>query len=393
MPDSVADELAKLVVLRDSGVLNDAEFDQQKARLLATPGDKPPLRAPPPPSATMTPAAAPPKRKRHRTRWAFLALVALIVIIIVAIASSGNSSKPPTHAGQVSAFNSFVGTIKNDLSVCTAATSNIQVELGLLLQNSSSVSQSDLVTLDTDSKNAQTACDEVDNNDILNLGTMSPPGQLSSLQSLQDVPIEANSWATDDTTAVLHDIQNIAESNGSTVENDSKLQSDIAKGDQDANTLNFQLSQAAQQLRITSTPSIGLVTWTSAGTTTTSVPPVAFTTIPPPKAGTPAAFDSSVPADLAKALTTFFSIPPNPGAPIGELAFSAKVDPQAPNWAMYGVQGKPAYESNIQPGGGLAQIINGVWTVNAPLGSGDFCVDSSIPVNVAAFFKLKLCSG
>ena len=33
-PVSVADELAKLATLRDSGVLNDAEFRAQKAKLL-----------------------------------------------------------------------------------------------------------------------------------------------------------------------------------------------------------------------------------------------------------------------------------------------------------------------------------------------------------------------
>jgi hypothetical protein len=214
------------------------------------------------------------------------------------------------------------------------------------------------------------------------------------------VPVEANTWATDDTTAVLHDIQNIAESNGSNVENDSKLQSDTAQSDQDANMLNSQLSQAARQLGITSTPTIGLVTWTTAGTTTTSVPSVAFTSIPPPKAGTPAAFASSVPAGLVKALTAFFSNPSNSGAPIGEVAFSAKVDPQAPNWALYEVRGKPAYAGDIQDGTGLAQIVSGVWTVNAPFGfDPSSCEDSNIPtnepaipVNVAAFFKLKLCS-
>jgi len=386
MPDSVADELAKLVVLRDSGVLTDDEFDRQKARLLSEPGDAP--RSLP---ATTTPKAAPPKRKSHRARWAFLALVALIVII-VAIASSGNSSKPPTHAAEVSTFNSFVRTIKSDLSLCTAAASNIQIELGLLLENSTSVSQSDLVSLDTDSKNAQTACDETANNDVLNLGVMSLPGQLSSFQSLQNVPTEANSWATDDTTAVLHDVQNIAESNGNAVVNDSKLQSDTAQADQDAHTLNSQLSRAAQQLRITSTPSIGLVAWTSNGSTTTN-PAVTSTTIPPPpSAGTPAAFAPNVPANLAKALTSYFSNSPNSGVDIGEIAFSVvKVDPQAPSWVEYTAQGKPAYESNIQGIAGLAQEINGVWMIRS-LGSGGpyVCDGSGAPANVASFFG---CSG
>jgi hypothetical protein len=391
MPDYVADELAKLATLRDAGVLNVAEFDRQKARLLAPSGDAPSHHTPPQSATESTGDEEGTPSNRHRARWAFATLLALIVLVI-AIVSSGNSSKPPTLAGQVSSFNSLVRTIKGDLSVCTAAASNIQIELGLILQNSTSVSQSDLVTLDTDSKNAQTACDEVDNNDILNLGTMSLSSQLASLQSLQGVPSEANNWATNDTTAVLHDIQNIAESTGSTVENDSKLQSDTAKGDQDANALNSQLSQSAQQLGITGAPSIGLVTWTSAGTPTTTFPPVAFTTLPPPKAGTQPAFDSSVPTNLAKALAAFFSNPSNSGAPIGELAFSVRIDSQAPNWGLYEVQGKPAYTSNIQGGAGLVEEVNGVWTVYAPLGSGDSCVESNVPTSVASFFKLKFCS-
>jgi hypothetical protein len=35
-PASIADELAKLASLRDSGVLSDAEFDAAKKRLLGT---------------------------------------------------------------------------------------------------------------------------------------------------------------------------------------------------------------------------------------------------------------------------------------------------------------------------------------------------------------------
>jgi hypothetical protein len=383
MPDSVADELSKLVALRDSGVLTDAEFDQQKKRLLAAKGGTSPLREPPP--TPMTPASAHSKRRRHRARWGILALVALIVII-VAIASSASTSKPPTHAAEVLAFNSFVRTIKSDLGVCTASASDIQIELGLLLDNSASVSQSNLVTLDTDSKNAQTACDEDDNNDVLNLGLMSLPGPLSSLQSLQNVPSEANSWATDDTTVVLHDVQNIAESNGGVVENESNLLAATTQADRDARALESQLSRAARQLEITSTPSIGLVTWTSNGSTTTTTP-TGTSTIPP--SGAPPTFSSSVPPALATALTTYFSNPSNSGVPISEVTFSATVDPHAPNWAEYDISGKPAYTSNVQGAFGLAEDVNGVWTIKS-LGNAEPCAGTGAPASVASFFR---CSG
>jgi cell wall-associated NlpC family hydrolase len=197
-------------------------------------------------------------RLSRRGRWS-LAIV-LVVLIAIIVAVSGHSSTPPTQAQEVAAFNGFVSTVNQDLSVCTAGASDMQVEVGLLEQNPSSVSQSDLATLDTDSKTAQGYCDQAQNNDILNLGAMSVPGALSSLSSLQSFPIDANNWATSDTTAVLHDIQNIAESNGSAVADESQLQTDTATADQDASALNSALAQAAQQLGV-KTPSIGLVSW------------------------------------------------------------------------------------------------------------------------------------
>ena len=200
------------------------------------------------------------RRFTKRGRWS-LAIV-LVVVIGIIIAVSGHSSTPPTHAQEVAAFSSFASTVNQDLSICTASASDIEVEVGELLQNPSSVSQSDLATLDTDSKTAQGSCDQAQNNDILNLGSMSVPGALASLSSLQSFPIDANNWATGDTTAVLHDIQNIAESNGSAVADESQLQTDTATADQDASALNSALAQAAQQLGV-KTPSIGLVTWNS----------------------------------------------------------------------------------------------------------------------------------
>jgi Short C-terminal domain/Phospholipase_D-nuclease N-terminal len=59
---SVGDELGKLAALRDSGVLTDAEFAQQKARLLGGGGSAPTPATPPsaPTSSPATPPAPPP---------------------------------------------------------------------------------------------------------------------------------------------------------------------------------------------------------------------------------------------------------------------------------------------------------------------------------------------
>jgi hypothetical protein len=243
--------------------------------IMAPPPTAPPPLAPQLPTRTAPTTPSGPPISSHRTkakrgRRGIVVLILLIVLIIAIVAGVSQKSSPPaSHASKVAALGSFVGAIRTDLGTCTAAASDLQVELGLLVQNSASVTQSDLATLDTESKNAQTACDETDDNAILNLGTMSVPGALSGFSALQNVPIDANTWATNDTTAVLHDVQNIAESNGSSVANQSKLQTDVTQADQDANTLRSQVSSAAQSLGIAS-PSMGLVLWSSGSSNTGS---------------------------------------------------------------------------------------------------------------------------
>jgi hypothetical protein len=138
-------------------------------------------------------------------------------------------------------------------------------------------------------------------------------------------------------------------------------------------------------------PSAGTTTTSVAPVSTTLAPPVSYTTFPPPRAGTPATFQPGVPSGLAEALTKYFSNPSNAVIPLGELVFSAKVDPEAQNWAVYEVQGTPKYSSQIQPAGALAHSNGGIWTIYSILGPG--CnYNHKVPTQVAAFFKLRLCS-
>lgn len=64
-------------------------------------------------------------------------------------------------------------------------------------------------------------------------------------------------------TAVLHDIQRLVETNGNTVGILSQLQTDEAQADQDAGTVRYDFSHAAQRLGIQNFGGLGLVTWLS----------------------------------------------------------------------------------------------------------------------------------
>jgi hypothetical protein len=129
-----------------------------------------------------------------------------------------------------------------------------------LLVNSNA-SNVDLVQLDTDSKTAQTACDEAKDDKLASLATLEPPSSISYIRSLGSAASNALLWATDDTTTVLHDLQRLAESSGNDVAIESQLTMDVAQADHDASTVRYDFSNAADRLGIRNFGGVGLVTW------------------------------------------------------------------------------------------------------------------------------------
>ena len=179
------------------------------------------------------------------------------------VTANSHSNAGPTGSGNpVTDFQSFASQVRNDLSPCTNSAALVQVELGGLLVNPNA-SNVDLVQLDTDSKSAQTACDEAKDDKLSNLLSLSPPSSIGYIQSLSGASGAALLWATDDTTAVLHDLQRVAESSGNDVAIESQLTTDVTRTDSDAALVRYDFSNAASRLGIKSFSGVGLVVWGS----------------------------------------------------------------------------------------------------------------------------------
>jgi hypothetical protein len=194
----------------------------------------------------------------HARRLAAPALVVSVAISIFAgVSDAGASSK----AGD---FKSFAGQVRSGLAICTAAAADAQVELGQIQAAKSSATEAQIVQFDTTDKNAQTACDSAKDNSIANLFGLSVPGSISYISSLGNVGQNAEDWATDDTTAVLHDLQKAAESTGgNTVAIQSQLQTDVATADSDAGALRATMNAAAKKLKVKNYGGLGLIQWGS----------------------------------------------------------------------------------------------------------------------------------
>jgi hypothetical protein len=105
MSNSVADELTKLVQLRDSGVLTDTEFETQKSRLLASPTSVPAgatSAATTSSSARVTTTNASKRAKPKTPRWqiGFLAVLVMFVGggLLIGLISAITSNSPGTSA-------------------------------------------------------------------------------------------------------------------------------------------------------------------------------------------------------------------------------------------------------------------------------------------------------
>jgi hypothetical protein len=90
---STADEIAKLAALRQSGALSDAEFEAEKAKLLA--GAPPPRFQPSPAPAASTPAKS--AKPKGKAGVGCLTIIVLAAIVGVIIAATSGSSGPSAH--------------------------------------------------------------------------------------------------------------------------------------------------------------------------------------------------------------------------------------------------------------------------------------------------------
>jgi hypothetical protein len=175
---------------------------------------------------------------------------------------------PTTQAvnPDIAIFDSFVAKVKTDLSDCVNGASLVQLDIGMLAGNtgnSGTLSNTDEVQLDTYTKNAETDCDVIKDQGIENLIGLSVPGTLAILNQNGGVPSELENWSTSDTTAVLHDVQTILETSGSTIAAQSQLQTDTATADQDGSTIEAQFDQEAKRVGISNFGGLGLVVWNS----------------------------------------------------------------------------------------------------------------------------------
>lgn len=75
----------------------------------------------------------------------------------------------------------------------------------------------------------------------------------------------------------------------------------------------------------------------------------------------------------------FSSRPPRAG-PIHRRSSrsSATIDPHNAEWAEFAINAAPGYESQVQAGIGLAESVNGVWTV-VTIGSGGVGCNGNAP--------------
>jgi hypothetical protein len=188
-------------------------------------------------------------------------LCAVVGLSFSAAQPAGALSK--SQKSQQKALKSFAADNRHGLATCEAASANTQILLGEVIQ-AKTPTQSELTQLDSADKSAQTACDDAKDNNVLNLSSLSVPGSISYIHQLSNVGTNATIWATDDTTAVLHDIQKLVETTSSnTTALQSQLQTDVTQADADAGSLRNDMNSAAKRLKLKSYGGLGLIQWGS----------------------------------------------------------------------------------------------------------------------------------
>lgn len=99
---STADEIAKLVALRDAGELTQQQFEAEKAKLLTASPSGPPQAAPRPTASGGRPQAS---RRGCLTGIVVVIGVIIIIAIVSALASNGKSADIKAKATSVVALN------------------------------------------------------------------------------------------------------------------------------------------------------------------------------------------------------------------------------------------------------------------------------------------------
>lgn len=214
--------------------------------------------------------AAKPRRPWFKMKrvWV-LAIIALIVIISVSSGSKNNnnsgnsgtsSAQAPTStqgpaASAGAALSAYFTQVNNDLSLCVAGIGATQLELAQALKTTAT--SSDDVNLYTEAKKAEGPCDTTQNNDLLNLGTLSPP---SGYASLSNFSLDAQIWADSDSVTVLKDTEAIANNPGSTADA-GNLITDSQAADGDGQALVTAAASAATQAGVKNIGGNMILTW------------------------------------------------------------------------------------------------------------------------------------
>jgi hypothetical protein len=263
---TTADELAKLVQLRDSGSLTEEEFQLAKARLLGQQApssfDLPPTGVSVASAAAVTKNAVTKKKLTKRGKRFLVVLGAIVVLIIVIVAStssksgnSGNGTSAQTSSTPGTALTTYFKQVNTDLSQCVAGIGATQLELSTAL--GSNATPADDVNLYSSAKQAEGPCDITQNTNLLNLGTLNAP---SGYASLNNFSLDAQNWADSDSVTVLKDIEAVANDPSSTADV-SNLITDSQTADADGEAVISAATAAAKQAGIKDIGGNMIVTW------------------------------------------------------------------------------------------------------------------------------------
>jgi hypothetical protein len=162
------------------------------------------------------------------------------------------TSEASSKAGR--ALSMYFKQVNKDLGSCIVGIGTTQIELGQSLKSST---ETNLINLYQAAKKAEGPCDIVQDNNLLNLGTLNPP---SGYPSLKNFSIEIQIWADSTSVTVLKDVEKVA-NNPSSTDSISNLLSDSQTADTDARELNHLAGEAAKRVGIKNTGGDMLLYW------------------------------------------------------------------------------------------------------------------------------------
>lgn len=181
------------------------------------------------------------KRRSNRiVTFGCLGLIAAVLVIVLVNVLGGASASP---AQKRAAFTAAVKHLEGDVAYCNAAAADAVVALGEAVKGTMSPSQAHKVA-----DQAASACDPASDNAILDLGTYSPPSDLSGLgfgSAAQDLSV----WAQEDVEPAMKDIASVM-SNPNDAAAASDFKSHVAGSAQDLASANAVLERIAEKLGV-----------------------------------------------------------------------------------------------------------------------------------------------